>query len=447
MDEVEPEMSVGSQALHDTLRAIYVAFQEYGQWPTFLYLSSTLWRTIDVDPRVSYYALSDDGLVQPPISRARGAELRENTRVGLTLRGLTLVTEAADDVIRFVKTIRGIGERAASFRPSSASALETLQVSSASLGDTSQEDATGVGRRQGVLVRDLGWMLWTSFHDQSDDGDWNIAVNVERARLFRDVQTMPDIIDVIEAVRSQDAPAPWAPIGDKLPENVDAGSDSAVQQVEPSATKRSQAVHIARAKPGLTRLRKLSRTARTLLTVTAAIATIVGAWFGYVAVRDATRNNAIQAAKVQSAQARLVSASLTPGQDGIGVSESHGQLVSTIDLFNNSTAPVYHVVVSLVLVQGAGPYDGQQLSRLEGAVDPYQRDLSELPPGHYEVDVSGNWEGMMARAGVEVAFTDAAGLNWLRYANGELRSIAGPAASYYRLQEPRNWITPTKADS
>jgi hypothetical protein len=50
---------------------------------------------------------------------------------------------------------------------------------------------------------------------------------------------------------------------------------------------------------------------------------------------------------------------------------------------------------------------------------------------------------MMARRGIEIAFTDQHGRNWLRYANGELISIPVPAASYYQLAQPVNWIAPS----
>ena len=84
------------------------------------------------------------------------------------------------------------------------------------------------------------------------------------------------------------------------------------------------------------------------------------------------------------------------------------------------------------------------MTRVQGSNDPYQRDLLDLPLGRFEVNVSGDWAGMSARPGVELAFTDGNGRNWLRSANGRLISIAKPAAQYYGLEEPLGWMAPSK---
>jgi hypothetical protein len=49
----------------------------------------------------------------------------------------------------------------------------------------------------------------------------------------------------------------------------------------------------------------------------------------------------------------------------------------------------------------------------------------------------------MGRApSVEIAFTDAAGVSWVRSADGVLIEIEQDAAGYYGLSLPRSWGTP-----
>jgi hypothetical protein len=102
---------------------------------------------------------------------------------------------------------------------------------------------------------------------------------------------------------------------------------------------------------------------------------------------------------------------------------------------------VYNAVVSLVLVQGAGPRKAVELSE-PTLKQEFQRYLTAIPPGEYETQVSPGWAGMFRRPGIELAFTDHAGRNWIRYANGMLVQIKQAPASYYRLEEPVGWLQP-----
>jgi hypothetical protein len=71
-----------------------------------------------------------------------------------------------------------------------------------------------------------------------------------------------------------------------------------------------------------------------------------------------------------------------------------------------------------VFIQGAGPRRGE-----DGVNSSYRRTLSILPPGRWRVEVPGGWAGMSRRPGVEVAFTDRAGIHWIRRATGALDEI------------------------
>ncbi len=103
-----------------------------------------------------------------------------------------------------------------------------------------------------------------------------------------------------------------------------------------------------------------------------------------------------------------------------------------LTLLNRSDEPVYEVVVTLVMVQGAGPRRGE-----EGVRPEYRRVLSVLPPGRWKTFVQMGWAGMSRRPGVEVAFTDRSGVHWIRRATGALEEIQRPAIDYYEMSRPQ----------
>jgi hypothetical protein len=111
-------------------------------------------------------------------------------------------------------------------------------------------------------------------------------------------------------------------------------------------------------------------------------------------------------------------------------------------LLNNSEEPVYEVVVSLVLVQGAGPRKGEDLDNAW-----YRPVLSILPPGKWTVEVAGGGHGMQMRYGIEVAFTDRGGHHWIRRTDGALQEITKNAVDYYELGRPQSFFVPTPYDS
>ncbi len=135
-------------------------------------------------------------------------------------------------------------------------------------------------------------------------------------------------------------------------------------------------------------------------------------------------------------QAEGISGAVIAGPNGAEVEEDPGGGGFTaIALNNHSPLPVYDVVVSLVIVRGAGPHYGREL----GSGSPLQRYVSALAPGASEVRVATGWAGMGAVPGVELGFTDQKGESWLRYPNGKLVALNEPAASYYKLEQPVGW--------
>lgn len=116
-----------------------------------------------------------------------------------------------------------------------------------------------------------------------------------------------------------------------------------------------------------------------------------------------------------------------------------------VELKNSSSEPVYQVVVSLVIYQGAGYRTGKERSEAhKNEGDPYQRTLLEIPPGRSRTYVPGGWAGMSKRAGIEIAFTDQAGRSWLRYSNGYLQPITTEPIAYYGLSLPQESRRPKR---
>lgn len=193
------------------------------------------------------------------------------------------------------------------------------------------------------------------------------------------------------------------------------------------------------------RIRELWGESREHLT---AIATIIvvpfvigGAIVGYLAFHDqASRESKEEMTRdvaAVRAQAEQVSATTIAGEGGFPISGN----VTRVAMYNHSNTPVYNVVVTLVLVQGAGPRYAAELTAPHLRRE-FQRYFTTLPPGKYEAQVSPGWAGMMARPGIEIAFTDSNGRTWARYANGQLAPLPESAAAYYKLEEPVNWVSP-----
>ena len=73
------------------------------------------------------------------------------------------------------------------------------------------------------------------------------------------------------------------------------------------------------------------------------------------------------------------------------------------------------------------------------------RMLGTLPPGAFVVPLPGDWGGMYGRPGVEIAFTDASGLHWIRRASGTVEEVPDDAVNHYNLPQPVDWEEPVPA--
>jgi hypothetical protein len=178
------------------LELMYETFVQTGQWPLFQSISAQLWQELQVEPRDIYLELAERGLVTPVMARSHHFLLRENTVVAVSLQGMTYLLAAAEDLSRFVAVVRYVAERAARFRPSCATELDRLSV-------TSEEIRLHVGLepgdtallRLGTLVSAEAWQLWTSFAGPNSDG-WSLEVNLERGRRYRDIHTVIEFLAI-----------------------------------------------------------------------------------------------------------------------------------------------------------------------------------------------------------------------------------------------------------
>ncbi len=118
-----------------------------------------------------------------------------------------------------------------------------------------------------------------------------------------------------------------------------------------------------------------------------------------------------------------------------GTSDTEGR--TALYLANNSPEPVYSVVAGLVFVQGAGPHTLEEMLKLNRSQ--YHRFgpvavLSILPGGLYRawIDKTG-WDRIMSgHGGVEVAFSDRAGVHWVRRASGRLEELPTSALEHLK---------------
>jgi hypothetical protein len=137
-----------------------------------------------------------------------------------------------------------------------------------------------------------------------------------------------------------------------------------------------------------------------------------------------------------------VFAAIEPGRDGEVVGQPGPHSIVYIDLYNNTDAPVYNAIVSLVFIQGAAWRSGIELAHTSYVAD-FQRYVQTIPPGRFRVAVQQSQAAMFLRPGAEVAYTDGEGHNWIRTAEGALHQIGKNPISYYAIPRPVDWIEPS----
>lgn len=100
---------------------------------------------------------------------------------------------------------------------------------------------------------------------------------------------------------------------------------------------------------------------------------------------------------------------------------------------NDSDLPVYEVVATIVVTNGAGCYKGEDL----GSSYQYRKILDLIPPGLHSVVIDmGGFYGMHRHPLVEIAFVCAKGKSWVRRGDGALDELDVSPFNYYELGLP-----------
>ena len=97
-----------------------------------------------------------------------------------------------------------------------------------------------------------------------------------------------------------------------------------------------------------------------------------------------------------------------------------------IRISNQSFSPAYRCVATFVINEQDGRHFPQE----------YRRIITAIPPGEWQLAAPKGWRGIFARPGVEIAFTDAHGVHWIRNAAGKLRKSRTPAIKHYGVELP-----------
>jgi hypothetical protein len=179
----------------EMLQLLYQTFTAVGDWPHFQYLSGRLWEQLQRDPREVYYQLSEHGFVDPIVTARQQSQLREETKIAVSLLGLTYLPDAVDDLANFMAAVRYIAERAVSFRPVDPTEVEQLTVTSEEVRlKLALPKSDPALTRLASLLRDEAWSLRTTFNSQPS-GPWSMTVSPEAARRYSDMHTVIEFMD------------------------------------------------------------------------------------------------------------------------------------------------------------------------------------------------------------------------------------------------------------
>ena len=189
------------------LDLMYEVFEPTGKWPTFQYLSGRVWEELETDARALYLDLAELSLVSPATRRAHEFQLREDTTVSASLEGLMHLGQAAEDLGRFVQAVRYIAERAATFRPASATELAQLTITDEEVRSCLElRPADPALARVGTLIREEAWQL--QMGSSWGESGWSLTVNIEQARRYKAISTLADFLAISHPTRA--APAATA---------------------------------------------------------------------------------------------------------------------------------------------------------------------------------------------------------------------------------------------
>jgi hypothetical protein len=173
---------------------------------------------------------------------------------------------------------------------------------------------------------------------------------------------------------------------------------------------------------------------------------VLGIWAGaastfgavVVALWLSRREERRQASERERAQGERITAWLTYEANAAltavteEITDLGALLTVTVVVRNASEQLAYRLIATLVSFRTDedAPRDEEVESRAF---------FGEVPPGTVRAEIPYEGGAMGFRAGVEIAFQDAAGRSWRRKAQGQLLPIRQDPASYYGLEEPLPW--------
>ena len=107
-----------------------------------------------------------------------------------------------------------------------------------------------------------------------------------------------------------------------------------------------------------------------------------------------------------------------------------------IAIYNESDFPVSKMILSTV---------NTQIKASSGldTPDEFRAFLSLIPPGKYYTRLQVH-HGMNFLSGIEIAFIDKNGENWIRNGDGILNKINESPVQYYNLPSPISWEIPNE---
>lgn len=119
-----------------------------------------------------------------------------------------------------------------------------------------------------------------------------------------------------------------------------------------------------------------------------------------------------------------------------------GEEWDSLILLNRSDVPIYNVVVTMVFAQGAAPRVGEDVRDLPD----HRVFYTVLPPGTWKAVAPRGWAGMYRMPAAEVAFTDSAGLHWVRRGTGQLTRLPIEPFDYFEVMRPIEFGMPEAVD-
>lgn len=172
------------------LRLVYDFFGSNRQWPTRRWLNQVAFvqYALEFD---ELYAGLPSGMVLPDPHTARISPGPDNP-ISLALRGLIALDET-DDLNVLLKTVRYLGKEAASYIPATESSVELIVDSlrvAAAIGREATDSSLTLARE--MIVQSL-WEMWAGA-SVAEDGSWTISLVPEKARAYRDVESIDDVL-------------------------------------------------------------------------------------------------------------------------------------------------------------------------------------------------------------------------------------------------------------